>query len=63
MTIYWLFIVAGICDPYNSTECQRLNDWDVCGDDEEFDCPEIENPGISSISRTPNKVISIQNIT
>ena len=34
----------GVCDPYNSTECQEVNNWKIC-QEKNFECPAINEEG------------------
>ena len=34
----------GVCNPYNSTECQEVNNWKIC-QEKNFDCPAINEEG------------------
>ena len=34
----------GVCDPYNSIECQEVNNWKIC-QEKNFECPAINEEG------------------
>jgi hypothetical protein len=38
------YMIAGICDPYDSEECRSINDWDFC-EQAEFECDQLNEDG------------------
>ena len=40
--------LAGICDPHDSEECKKHNNWDFCGE-AEFVCDPLNDEGENSI--------------